>query len=71
MQTKLSVQTEGDSGTQVHDFELASTDLAFIPNIGDLVQLPGMVSSVTITSREFIYENPSSLQVWLNYDVEE
>jgi len=71
MQTTLSVQTESEAGSKVHSFELDSTDLAFIPNVGDEIELPGMGTSVKITGRSFAYSSPNALQVWLNYDLEE
>jgi hypothetical protein len=79
MQTTLSIHVPGvteslhdqtKSGPENFDFELDSTDLVFIPNVGDEVELPGMLQPVEITSRSFKYSNPSKLQVWLNYDLE-
>jgi hypothetical protein len=66
-----SLDNQGESGPEEFSFELDSTDLVFIPNVGDTVELPGMLQPVEITSRSFKYSNPSSLDVWLNYDLEE
>ena len=67
MQTKLNVQIDTDRGPKVCEFELDSTDIVFLPQVGDKVQLPGMLKPLTVTDRVFKYTAPAMLQIRLNH----
>ena len=65
MQTKLTIEVDSDRGPKLCEFELDSKDLAFLPQAGDKVQLPGMLKPLTVTDRLFKYTNPATLQIRL------
>jgi hypothetical protein len=52
----------------VFEFQLDSMNLVFLPEVGDTVMLPGMEKSITVTGRDFVYAEPDSLTVWLDFE---
>ena len=71
MQTTICVQIEDADGAaepHVYEFQLDSMNLVFLPNVGDTVLLPGMEKSITVAGRDFVYAEPDSLTVWLDFE---
>jgi hypothetical protein len=71
LQTTICVQIEDTAGAaqpQVFEFQLDSMNLVFLPEVGDTVMLPGMEKSITVTGRDFVYAEPDSLTVWLDFE---
>ena len=62
MQITLSIPEEPD----FPDIIFSSTGPVIIPNVGDKFKFPRMKASVTVRSREFIYDDRDNVTVWLN-----